>query len=326
MEVGQTKVPKLGEDMKKTERLQMIIMALRQKGKMSARDLAEYLHVSMRTIYRDIDALSQMHVPISVYEGIYGGYEIDSSYFMPTVRLTEREVLILMILLKASKQLSLPDFDESIHILNIKLRNACQDYSNKYDKLLEYITMDIQYIFPESYLQGAFETILLAFEQQVKVKIHYFVPLKNNVIERVISPLHFFYSEGCWYLDGFCHLRNKKRTFRLDRIYQVALLPDPVDNILNQQYTSKALDDPKLSIEFDIDKDLYMLIRHDGAMRDACILVEDDKSYRIHIETNRLIFFETLAIRNVDQVTILKPEKLVQSIYQKMLKVLQKYK
>lgn len=72
----------------------------KQKGRLSADELAELLEVSKRTIYRDIDALCQMGIPIIAYEGANGGYEIDESYFMPTVRLSEREVFILMLLLK----------------------------------------------------------------------------------------------------------------------------------------------------------------------------------------------------------------------------------
>jgi len=50
--------------MKKIERLLAIVMALKQNGKMTASDIAALLEVNIRTIYRDIDALSQMDVPL----------------------------------------------------------------------------------------------------------------------------------------------------------------------------------------------------------------------------------------------------------------------
>jgi predicted DNA-binding transcriptional regulator YafY len=311
--------------MKKIERLQMIIMRLKQKGKQSALELSEYLEVSKRTIYRDIDALSQMNIPIITFEGFNGGYQIDESYFMPTVQLSEREVLILMLLLKVSKQLNLPEFNESISALDLKLRNASEDCPEKYMKSLENITVNIQNIYPETTLHGAFETILEGFSQSAKLRIQYFSPMKNIVVERVISPLHLYYYEGGWYLDAYCHLRGKKRTFRLDRIREMVLLSEKAEDIVVKQYNEELLDDPKVLIEFDIDRDLYNLIKYDSAMNNAKIISEKNAYYRMNIETNWIVYFENLALRNVEQVTILKPQMLVQKLQRKIIEATNKY-
>lgn len=311
--------------MKKSERLQMIIMLLKQKGKQSASDLAEYIEVSTRTIYRDIDALSQMHVPIISLGGINGGYEVDETYFMPALRLSEREVLILMLLLKVSGQLNLPDFSENVNALNLKLHNACQDSAAQFEKMLQHVTVDIRYIFPKPHLQGAFETILEAFDRQVNLRIQYHTPLKNSVTERVISPLHLFFSEGGWYLDAYCHIRAQKRTFRLDRIQSVALLSDMPNAKLNEQYTDTISDDQEQLLKFDIDKNLYNLIKDDSPMKNANLVSESSTSCRVHVRTNRLVYFETLAIRNIEQITILEPQPFVQELRKKILAAIQKY-
>lgn len=60
--------------MKKTERQIGIVHLLRIRRKMNANELASYFEVSERTIYRDIDALSQLRVPIVAYEGLGVGY------------------------------------------------------------------------------------------------------------------------------------------------------------------------------------------------------------------------------------------------------------
>ncbi|WP_026477598.1 helix-turn-helix transcriptional regulator [Alkaliphilus transvaalensis] len=311
--------------MKKSERIQMILMLIKQNKRMTAKDLSDYLEVSMRTIYRDIDALSQMNVPIIAYEGLHGGYEIDHKYFIPTIRLWEKEILILMLLLKVSKKLSLPDFTENISALDIKLRNACYGEVEDYKDVLDRITFDMQYIYAESYLEGTFEKILMAFKNNEKLAIQYFVPLKNQMVDRKISPLHLFYSEGCWYLDAFCHLRLHKRTFRLDRIRSISLTSEKVDKDLHKKYKEKDLDDPSFLLEFQIDKDLYSLIKDDGAMKEAIIYGSDDRHYYIRIETNKRVYFETLAIRNVSEVTIKSPEFFVELIKDKFIEAMKKY-
>ncbi len=311
--------------MKKSERLQMIVMILKQKTRMSARDLAEYLEVSLRTIYRDIDALSQMNIPIVAYEGLHGGYEIDPSYFIPTIRLSDKEILVLMLLLKVSKKLSLPDFSEEINVLDVKLRNACGGSQNQYENALDRITFDIQYIYSERHLQGAFEAILNGFKNNVKIKVQYFVPLKNDLNERVISPMHLFYSEGCWYLDAFCHLRMQKRTFRLDRIRAIDILTEKIDSDIFQKYTNKGFEDPKFLLEFEIEQHLYSLIKDDGAMQESSISSIEGSRYYVTIETNKQVYFETLAIRNVNQVTIRKPEFFIEHLKEKILEAIKKY-
>lgn len=303
----------------------MIIMCLKQKGKQSAADLAQYLEVSKRTIYRDVDALSQMNVPITTFEGLNGGYEINPSYFMPSVRLSEREVLILMLLLKVSGQLNLPEFRESIHILNAKLENTYQDAAKQFEKSLKHVQFDIQNIFPQSYLNGSFEAILHAFHQYVRMEIEYFSPLKNKTITREISPLELYYSEGGWYLDAYCHLRQKKRTFRLDRIKQIKLLDKKKDKQLEHLYKNQALNDEMSLVVFDIQKELFHLIQYDSPLRHAEITSENETEYRVQVNADRLVFFETLAIRNSDQVTILKPDSLVSQLEKKLSQALKKY-
>ena len=312
-------------EMKKIERLQMIIMLLKQRSRMSARALADYLEVSLRTIYRDIDALSQMNVPIIAYEGVNGGYEVDQTYFIPTIRLSDREILILMLLLKVSKKLSLPDFTEDIEVLNLKLRNACEGTAS-HEALLEKVTFDLQYIYTEAYTKNSFEIILNALNNNTKLLIKYFVPIKNDSNERLISPLHLSYCEGCWYLDAFCHIRTQKRTFRLDRIEAINSTSELIDLTIYNKYISKALDDPKIKLEFDIDKELFNLIKHDDAMLEAVIINSSrEGSYTISVETNKKVYFETLAIRNVSQVTIRKPKEFVDLLKEKVRKASEKY-
>ncbi len=57
-------------------RLLSILMLLQSRGRVSARDMAEELEVSVRTIYRDVDQLSGSGVPITVERGSAGGFEL----------------------------------------------------------------------------------------------------------------------------------------------------------------------------------------------------------------------------------------------------------
>ncbi|MBD3921934.1 WYL domain-containing protein [Paenibacillus sp. PR3] len=64
----------------RADRLLSIMMYLQQAGRMTANELAQLLEVSERTIYRDMDALSGMGVPVQSEGGLGGGFMLPANY------------------------------------------------------------------------------------------------------------------------------------------------------------------------------------------------------------------------------------------------------
>ena len=75
----------------KNERLFGIIYILLSKGTVTAKELAEYFEVSTRTIYRDIDTLSSLHIPIYMSKGKNGGISLLDNYKLDKMLLTDDE-------------------------------------------------------------------------------------------------------------------------------------------------------------------------------------------------------------------------------------------
>lgn len=81
--------------MNKTDRLLAIVLELQRNGMQRAEDLASTLEMSVRTIYRDIQALSEAGVPVIGAPG--QGYSLAEGYFLPPVSFTAEEVVTLLL-------------------------------------------------------------------------------------------------------------------------------------------------------------------------------------------------------------------------------------
>ena len=88
-------MPWYANTMQKTERLVAITLLLQSRGKMTADRLADILDVSVRTIYRDMDALSLAHVPVSMDYGPGGGYFLPGDYQIERASFTSEEAVAL---------------------------------------------------------------------------------------------------------------------------------------------------------------------------------------------------------------------------------------
>ena len=74
-----------------TGRLFEIVYLLQSRPRMTARELAERFEVSVRTIYRDIDALSAAGVPVYAARGGGGGVGLLPGYVLDRSLLTDGE-------------------------------------------------------------------------------------------------------------------------------------------------------------------------------------------------------------------------------------------
>lgn len=329
--------------MKKTERQNGIVHLLRIKEKMNAQDLANYFEVSERTIYRDIDALSQLHVPIIAYEGANGGYEIDPSYFLPSIKLSEQEILMLLMVLKAGERLRFPNMVKDYNLLSTKVINALTDEERqKAMRVLSHIAFDGNRIKPKGYTQDVLTPILEAFWKTCNLLVAYYHPEKDVIEERRFSPTQLSFEEGGWYLTGFCHLRQAKRTFRMDRIKSMTCL-DEKNHHINKPLTLPEDDKFKWhTYELLIDSALYRIIKEDDYLEHVEILHTEAQytdaqrtdaqntqpQLHLAIRTPYNNVLLQLVLGHPEQVTVLKPdwfihdiEKISQAICKKYLKL-----
>ena len=111
--------------MHRTERLFALAEYLRgRRTGVTAEELAERFGVTVRTVYRDLDALRAAALPVSAESGPGGGYALDRSYSLPPVNFTAREAALLLALGRFAIEMRLMPFSETLQSGLDKVRAA----------------------------------------------------------------------------------------------------------------------------------------------------------------------------------------------------------
>ena len=111
--------------MNKTERLFALAEHLRaRRTGVTAQQLAERFGVTLRTIYRDLEALQDAGMPIKADRGRGGGYALDKNYQLPPVNFTAREAALLVALGRFAVDMRLLPFTETLESSLDKVRAA----------------------------------------------------------------------------------------------------------------------------------------------------------------------------------------------------------
>jgi len=209
-------------DTKRISRLAEILIQLQTKRIITSTALAEKFGVSVRTIYRDIQALEQAGVPIRTEDG--KGYSLMEGYRIPPVMFTEEEANALI----TAEQLVLKNRDSS-------LSKAYAEAINKIKAVLLYSTKDkvellgnriaVSPALSATNKSDSLTLIQRALTDFKVLKITYRSEHKNETTERKIEPFALYYNmQESWSLIAYCLLRKDYRMFRLDRMANIALL------------------------------------------------------------------------------------------------------
>ena len=206
--------------MKRKDRLFEMIQILRDGRLHRAQDIADRMGVSVRTVYRDMDTLVASGVPIEGERGL--GYQTTAAITLPPLNLsaTELEALHLGISTVGAASED-PD-----------LRAAAASLSAKIDAVLPEDRSSPPTgwgiaVYPFADAARGFQhmpSLRRAVQARQKVRIS----LRNaqgQVTIRAIRPLHLEYWGRIWTITAWCELRSDFRTFRLDRIDELNVLP-----------------------------------------------------------------------------------------------------
>jgi predicted DNA-binding transcriptional regulator YafY len=199
--------------MKRLHRLTAILVKLQSKKIVQAAELADKFDVSLRTIYRDMQALTDAGVPIGAEAGT--GYYLVDGYSLPPIMFTEKEANALLTASKIIKtnndQSLINEYQEAIDKVIAVLKTTQKEKL----KILEerVFTYNRNVIHPSTSLS----VIQQAITDFRVLEIQY-AKASGEYSKRLVEPLGVYFTNNTWIMIAHCRLRKDYREFRTDRI------------------------------------------------------------------------------------------------------------
>lgn len=300
----------------KIERLLRMLFYLLNNKRVTIKDLSDYLDVSRRTIFRDLDTLTLAGFPIITHQGYGGGVELMEGYKFDRSILSEADISNVLVALNSLKNLG--DNQKLEYLIN-KIVPQSQE-SSIYESD---IYIDLASWFAKDDSQELLLDIRNAIKNNTFIEIDYHSASAYS--KRIVEPYKLIFKYDDWYLLAYCMKRLTFRIFKLNRISDCT--------VLEKHFVPKTVtkDDMNLSmplkkykdngdsnkhtviLEFEL-KDKEFLISVLGARN---FTEKENKGY-ITFESYSLDWAEHNIISLEDKVKVIQPEILKKRVKTKI--------
>lgn len=207
----------IDESPKRFDRIVAILIQLQSKRIVKAQDLADRFQVSLRTIYRDIRTLEASGVPILSEAGT--GYSIMDGYKLPPVMFTREEAGSFVAAEKLMQNFTDKTLGDNFRSAMFKVKSVLRSKEKDWISTLESQIMVNPGREPfGSSVPDALEILMEGIAERRQVALMYQAFDAEAPTPRLIEAVGLFHENNCWYVMGYCHLREDYRQFRTDRI------------------------------------------------------------------------------------------------------------
>ncbi|MCW4630331.1 MULTISPECIES: helix-turn-helix transcriptional regulator [Marinomonas] len=206
----------------RASRILKLLMTLQTHEKVTARTLADICETSVRTVYRDIDALSAIGVPVYSEQGVQGGYRLLHGYRTRLNGLSakEAETLFLAGLAGPAQKMGL---EATLADAQLKLKAALPDtVRHEAERLQSRFLLDTPNWFSDDEKAEHLPQLMTAVLEQRKIVMRY--QSWKGKSERQANPLGVVLKGGQWYL--IAQVDQDIRTYRASRIDTLTLSSD----------------------------------------------------------------------------------------------------
>ena len=252
----------------KDNRLFRILYYILEKEKVTANELADKFEVSVRTIYRDIDSISSVGVPIFTTQGKGGGIKIDNEFILNKSLFDANEKEQIIAALQGLEKTNEAYKSELITKLSalFKIKNS------------NWIEIDFTSWGSNNTYQDLFNALKTTIINKNIISFSY-NSSKGEKINRKVKPIRLLFKEQDWYLYAFCLLRNDFRYFKLSRIKDLEVLAiNYEDNFENEVLKKELKYENIVNIKLKFNKSVAFRVY------DEFKAIEEDEKGNLYVE------------------------------------------
>jgi predicted DNA-binding transcriptional regulator YafY len=213
----------------RASRLLSALMLLQARREMSARELADELGVSIRTVYRDMSSLQTAGIPIYADPGRAGGYRLLDGYRTRLTGLTteEAQALFLTGVPKAADDLGL---GAVVAGAERKLEAALPpELRQRAETVRARFHLDAPGWYDDGEATPHLGAIAGAVWEQRRVAVLYRRWKEPTIVRRVLDPLGVVLKAGRWYLVARSDGDAAPRTYRVGQILEAEVTAQSFD-------------------------------------------------------------------------------------------------
>lgn len=203
----------------RASRLVNLLLLLQSRGGMTGSQLADELEVSVRTVYRDVEALSEAGVPIYAERGPHGGVRLVDGYRTRLTGLNEDEAQALFLsgLPGPAAELGLGTV---VAAARLKVLAALPpELRARASRLTQRFHLDAPGWFRPAEPVPHLETLAAAVWEERRVTVAYRRP--DRIVDRSLDPLGIVLKAGIWYLVATTD--GQVRSYRVSRVEGVTV-------------------------------------------------------------------------------------------------------
>lgn len=194
-------------------RLLSIIYILMNRGTVTAAELAERFEVSVRTIYRDIDALSMAGIPVYTTRGRNGGISLTEQFVLDKMLVSKKEQQQILAALVSLKETGAHEEEEILGKLGDFFKEKPENW------------VAIDFSDWSGRRKELFNQIRDAILSRRIMQFDYYGQY-GEMSSRCVEPVQLLFKEYTWYVRAFCRTRQAMRLFKVLRMKRVVVLEE----------------------------------------------------------------------------------------------------
>ncbi|MDU2491056.1 MAG: WYL domain-containing protein [Clostridium celatum] len=315
----------------KADRLISILMLLQIHKQLTASNLAKRLEVSVRTIYRDIESLSSLGIPIFTDRGSNGGIKLLGDYKTTLSGLSNNELYSLFAPIsdKILEDLGIEKVHENT-LLKL-LGGSSQNQIDEIKNFQNYIYIDMQ-TWSENPIKIDKDILSIlqnGIWKHTILKIIYRKP--NETKEVILKPLGLVCKRGIWYLIG--ENNDIIKTYKVINIEYATSINKSFNrpNDFNlEEYWKLSTDNfksniPKYTFTFKVNHSIINHIKERQFINIINTVVENDKIY-LDISFEAMFQGVEFAFGYGSDIEIIHPIEAIAELKKKSLEIINLYR